>query len=249
MASDRFRVVRVRRREISVYKLFVGAGIYFGIAICSIVGGTSGISVMRLALAAAGCAAAGLVGARLYHLILFRASYRSQIRPNELWNTSSGGGGLFGGLLAVVIVSPAMASVAGTSFGIFWDHLSIALLVGAIFTRFGCFLNGCCGGRETAAPFFGLRWHNYHGENKRRIPVQLLEIGWLGIAAGGLIYCFSRPHLAGSLALGVLAWYGLGRFILEPLREEPDTVSRFRINQVIAAVLIMSAAFLFLLLK
>jgi prolipoprotein diacylglyceryltransferase len=80
-------------------------------------------------------------------------------------------------------------------------------------------------------------------------PGATFELGWLILAAGGLICYFPHPHPAGAAALGVLAWYGLGRFILEPLRAEPDTVSHVRINQVVAGVLVICAAFLLLLLK
>jgi phosphatidylglycerol:prolipoprotein diacylglycerol transferase len=242
------RALRFGRWEISIYKVFVGVGIYLGVAICTIVAKKNGVAVGPMAFAVLACAVAGLVGARIYHLLIFRSLYRAQAWPNKLWSTSSGGG-LFGGLIAIAVVSPAMATLAGLSFGMFWDYLSIALLVGAICTRCGCFLNGCCGGRETSSRFFALWWHDHRGEQKRRIPVQLFELGWLILAAGGLIYYFPHPHPAGAAALGVLAWYGLGRFILEPLRAEPDTVSHVRINQVVAGVLVICAAFLLLLLK
>jgi prolipoprotein diacylglyceryltransferase len=243
------RALRFGRWEMSIYKVFVGVGIYLGVAICTMVAKKNGVAVGPLAFAVLTCAVAGLVGARIYHLLVFRSLYRAHAWPNKPWNTSSGGGGLFGGLIAIAVVSPAMAMLAGLSFGVFWDYLSIALLVGAICTRCGCFLNGCCGGRETSTRFFGLYWHNHRGEHKRRIPVQLFEVGWLILAGGGLIYYFPHPHPAGAVAVGVLAWYGLGRFILEPLRAEPDTVFHVRINQFVAGVLVFCAAFLFLLLK
>jgi prolipoprotein diacylglyceryltransferase len=41
---------------------------------------------------------------------------------------------------------------------------------------------------------------------------------------------------SGSYALGVLTWYGFGRFWLEPPREATDQVcGRVRVNQVTAA--------------
>jgi phosphatidylglycerol:prolipoprotein diacylglycerol transferase len=46
----------------------------------------------------------------------------------------------------------------------------------------------------------------------------------------------------GSYALAVLAWYGVGRFFLEPLRERPDIMfGQVRINQVVAALLALAA--------
>jgi len=40
----------------------------------------------------------------------------------------------------------------------------------------------------------------------------------------------------------VLAWYGFGRFWLEPLREKPDLAwGRVRVDQLVAAVLALVA--------
>ena len=50
------------------------------------------------------------------------------------------------------------------------------------------------------------------------------------------------PFPPGSYALGVLCWYGVGRFWLEPLREEQDLIAgRVRVNQVVAALLALGA--------
>jgi phosphatidylglycerol---prolipoprotein diacylglyceryl transferase len=46
----------------------------------------------------------------------------------------------------------------------------------------------------------------------------------------------------GSYALAVAAWYGIGRFFLEPLREWQDVVfGRVRIDQIVAALLAIAA--------
>ncbi len=61
---------------------------------------------------------------------------------------------------------------------------------------------------------------------------------WLG----SFLDLWPSALLAGSYALLVLAWYGVGRFFLEPLRERPDIVfGQVRINQVVAALLALGA--------
>ncbi len=235
-------VIRFGEQRVSTYKLCLVAGIYFGTLTCAAVAKRNGIDPMPMALATVGCAMAGLVGARLFHLMLFAKRYREGGFFQRAWNTSQGGAGLFGGLVVIVLLSPLAARILRLPFGIFWDYLLISMVMGAIWTRLGCFCNGCCGGRETSARF-GFRWHNHRGERKKRIPVQLLEIGWIALACGALIYLFDKPHPAGALALGVLAWYGAGRFLLEPLREEPDIAFSARVNQVIAAIVSLIAGF------
>ena len=242
------RFIRFGQRQVHTYKLCLGAGIYFGVVICAVAAKKTGIDPMSMMFASIGCAAAGLIGGRLYHLIIFFSQYRKESLVGRAWSTSQGGAGLFGGLLAILLVSPAMAVLIHLPFGVFWDHLVIALLVATFWTRLGCFCNGCCGGRDSSARFFTLRWHNHKGELKRRIPVQLLEMGWMALAGVAVIYFFDRPHPAGAIALGVFAWYGLGRVILEPLREEPDIAFSIRINQLIAAIIGIGAGFLLLFL-
>ena len=62
----------------------------------------------------------------------------------------------------------------------------------------------------------------------------------LGLAA--FLGLWPSEFPTGSLALAVLAWYSAGRFVLEPLREEPDIVcGRVRINQLVAALLALGA--------
>src|SRR5262249_23329927 len=56
------------------------------------------------------------------------------------------------------------------------------------------------------------------------------------------IWLWPKSFPPGNYALGVLAWYGLGRFFLEPLREAPDLIAgRVRINQCVAAALGLGA--------
>ena len=69
-----------------------------------------------------------------------------------------------------------------------------------------------------------------------------LEIGWWLAAALGWFALRPLRLPAGTCALGVLAWYGVGRFWLEPLRESRALVGdRVRIDRVIAAALAIGA--------
>jgi phosphatidylglycerol:prolipoprotein diacylglycerol transferase len=205
------------------YKVCLFTGIYLGIAASAWAAKVHGIAPGAMALATLACAAAALVGARIFHLAIFTAHYRAQ-GFRGLWNSSAGGGSLFGGLLAVAVVAPVCAALLRVPLAGFWDLLMPALLVGAVCTRFGCYCHGCCGGRV------------------RRVPVQLLEIAWVLVGLAAVVWFLRLPHRAGSPALGGLAWYGVGRFLLEPFRDAPDLVwGNVRINQVIAALIALVA--------
>ena len=76
--------------------------------------------------------------------------------------------------------------------------------------RIGCFMNGCCGGKE----IFGLKQ-----------PVQLYESAGLFVLAGILFQLSKRKVRAGSIFLIYLLSYGILRFILEFWREGQDLVA------------------------
>jgi prolipoprotein diacylglyceryltransferase len=241
------RYVRIAGHAVNSYKVFLFIGIYFAILLSSAVGARSGISPLRMSTGCFLCAVVGMIGARVYHLALYYRVYRTHRFRAEVWNPERGGWSVFGGLL-IVPFSLMFDSMFGIPLPVFWDHMAIGIVCGGAWIRFGCVCNGCCVGRESHG-WFALCQHDTQGIYKRRIPVQWLEIGWWLLAGTGLIWLWPKHFPAGSYALGVLAWYGLGRFWLEPLRERPDLVfGRVRVDQVVAALLTLVAGGQLLLL-
>jgi len=132
--------------DVHSYKvaLYVGcvAGVYAGSAMAS----ARGLDSSRFALTTIGLLVPALAGARLWyaarHANFFRADRRRLVRRRD------GGAGLFGGLIAGVLVSIPVLLVVGLPFWAFWDAAVITMLVGLGCTRLGCYMNGCCAGRR-----------------------------------------------------------------------------------------------------
>jgi prolipoprotein diacylglyceryltransferase len=186
-------------------------------------------------------ALAGVIGARVYHLVVHAPTYFNSDSPRALWNRDAGGLSVFGALLTFIPASFATAALAGIPAGALFDDMAVGVLVGGFCIRLGCVFNGCCVGRETDGPF-GVRLHDTKGVRKRRIPVQFLEMAWWLLGLAAYLVLWPREFPTGSLALAVLVWYSAGRFVLEPLREDPDLVrGRVRINQLVAALLALAA--------
>jgi phosphatidylglycerol:prolipoprotein diacylglycerol transferase len=103
------------------------------------------VTVILLALVA------GVVGARaLYvaeHLRDFRGSYLSVL---ALWQ---GGLTLYGGIAMGTVVGLLAARRLGLPMWVTADALVPSLVLGTVFGRVGCFLNGCCYGRPTRLPW------------------------------------------------------------------------------------------------
>lgn len=235
------RYFNIAGRSVSAYKVFLWVGFYSGTLLNAAVAERSGMSPLRIGAASLACAISGLIGARICHLLAYAPQYLRQRSWAVLWDSTRGGSSVFGALLFVPFVSFVLAPAFRIPAAVFWDHMAPGIVFGGIWVRLGCVFNGCCGGRETRG-WYGLCLHDTWGLRKPRIPVQFMEMGWWILSGVGLIWLWPRSFAPGTYALGVVSWYGLGRFWLEPLREAPDVVSgRVRIDRVVAGLLAIAA--------
>ena len=115
-------------------------------------------------------------------------------------------------------ISPAVLAALALPFGAFWDAATFTLLVGMIFTRVGCLLNGCCAGRPSEGRL-ALRLPGQAGLWERRHPVQLLELGTAVALLGGCVALLLAESPPGAIFVFALAGYGCVRSIIDPLRE------------------------------
>ena len=227
---------------INSYKVFLIIGIYVGSLTAAALAQSTGRSPLRVGLGAMTCALFGLIGARVYHVLIHASHYLGAGSRRRLFDVQSGGWGIFGALLTFVPAALAVAPLIGVGVPDLLDLMSGGVLIGGAFIRLGCVFNGCCVGRETRGPL-GVVLHDIQGTCKLRLPVQFYEIAWWLIGCAFFWGLWPTPAAPGTYALSVLAWYGVGRFFLEPMRETPDVVfGRVRINRVVAAALTVAAA-------
>ncbi len=158
-----------------------------------------------------------LIGARLMHVPFHWRHYRQA--PGGILAAQRGGADMLGGLPVALLLSVPLLGALELSFSRFWDVTVFTIFTGMFITRFGCLLNGCCGGRVTDG-FLGLELPGIDDVVRRRIPMQLLEAGWT-LTVLGLAIVFQR-HLGapGLLFCLSIATYSLGRIALDPGREE-----------------------------
>jgi prolipoprotein diacylglyceryltransferase len=156
-----------------------------------------------------------LVGARLWFVLRHWHVFRRE--PARIWRRREGGAALVGGLVLAVALSPALLAWLGLPFATFWDAATFTMLVGMIFTRVGCLLNGCCGGRPSEGRL-ALHLPDHEGRWERRHPVQLLELAAAVVLLAGAAAIATAPPFPGAVFVFVLAGYGCARSILNPLR-------------------------------
>jgi prolipoprotein diacylglyceryltransferase len=235
------RFFRLGRYSINSYKFFLCVGIYIGTLAAAGLASSSGLSPLRMGLAATACALVGLIGARLYFMLVNASHFFRGGALSNLWDSSQGGWSLFGSLITFVPFSIGAAAWLHLPVHVLCDYLAFGVLAGGFWIRLGCVFNGCCAGRDTSAPW-GVHLHDTKGVIKSRIPVQFLEMAWWLIGLIGFLMLWPHALLPGNYALAVVAWYGSGRFLLEPLREKPDIVLGWLpIDQAVAALLAAGA--------
>src|SRR5437879_9612366 len=115
-----------------------------------------------------------LLGARLLFVASKWDFYRRD--PFRIWRRADGGASLYGGLIVSFLLSFPLLRAMGISVGAFWDATIVTMLIGMVFTKFGCLLNGCCGGRQTNSKP-ELAFPNMPAVRGRRFPTQLLQAG------------------------------------------------------------------------
>jgi prolipoprotein diacylglyceryltransferase len=105
------------------------------------------------------------------------------------------------------------------SFAKFWDAATFNMLVGMIFTRFGCLLNGCCSGRPSTS-WVALILTDYRGIRRRRLPTQLLEAAWASALLTAAFALRGHAPFDGAILCSVVLAYAIGRYFLQQLRDD-----------------------------
>jgi len=167
----------------------------------------------------------GLIGARLFYVVQF---YDESFRGAD-WHHAfriwEGGLVFYGGLILAAPVFVIYCRRHGLPLLSMLDAMAPATALGLGFGRIGCFLNGCCYGRECAADFpLGVRYPADSLPMAGREagawlhPTQLYE-SLLAFAMALLLWAIWRRRVApGAVLAALFLLYGTGRFLLEGIR-------------------------------
>jgi prolipoprotein diacylglyceryl transferase len=207
--------------------------------------------LLRIAVWAVG---AGIVGARLYHVV---TSWSEVPEPKwqgvfEVWR---GGLGVWGGIALGTIVAVIITRRAGKSATALMDAAAPGLLLAHGIGRFGNWWNQELFGKPTDLPW-GLdidlanRPDNYLSDATFH-PTFLYEALWNLLGAGMLLLAERRFRIrpGGVFALYV-AIYCFGRFWIEMLRVDPaHELAGVRVNVWVSAVGFVLAVIAFVLIQ
>jgi phosphatidylglycerol:prolipoprotein diacylglycerol transferase len=156
----------------------------------------------------------GIVGARLMYVAVQPGEFADQ--PWAVIAIWQGGMVYYGGLIGACLAAWLWERRHHAGWGII-DALTPGLALGQALGRVGCFLNGCCYGRESAG--CGLV---FPGMAHPVLPVQLYEAGACLLLATGLAWLHGRRHRTGQVFALYLLAYACLRFCLEFLRGDVE---------------------------
>lgn len=128
---------------------------------------------------------------------------------------------VFGGIIGGVITMYVYCKIKKVNFLDYYDLMvpSVALAQG--FGRIGCFLAGCCYGRETNSIFGIVFTHSDFAPNGvRLIPTQLMMSAGDFIIAAILLWFAKKDRTKGKIGTLYLILYSAGRFLIEFFRND-----------------------------
>ena len=171
---------------------------------------------------------------RLYYCAFKWEHYKDNlISILYIWE---GGLAIYGGVIGAFVGTIAYCLYKKLSVLAAFDMVGVSFLIGQMIGRWGNFFNREAFGAETDS---FLRMGLYNTATKAweyHHPTFLYESLWNLVGFVILHFASKKRQYDGQIVLGYIAWYGLGRAIIEGLRTDSLYWGQFRISQVVALV-------------
>ncbi len=238
--------------EIKFYGIIIACGVLLAVLYCARRAKHFGLTfddILNDVLIGVPCA---IVGARLYYVILYGT-------PFSQWlNIRDGGLAIYGGVIGAVLGVGIFSLTSKERRAKFLPNADIAgigLLIGQSLGRWGNFFNreafgGYCDNFLAMRLADSSRFNGLTGIDELRQkaieggyagyiqvhPTFFYESVWNLLGIFLLHYLSKKRRFDGQLFLCYLAWYGLGRMIIEGMRTDSLMSGSIRTSQLLAAV-------------
>lgn len=202
------------------YGLMIAIGIFFAEFVAEKRAEKAGVPKEKVFDLTIWCAVGGLLGAKVLFLITELPNLLSgELSLKDVFFGFVVYGGIIGGIFSGWLFTRHSKLDFLKAFDLTMPSIALAQGIG----RIGCFLAGCCYGKETDA-WYGMTFRHSVYENMREvkvIPTQLLSSAGDFLMFALLLLLAKNKKRDGIVAAGYLIMYGVGRFLIEFLRDDP----------------------------
>jgi len=177
--------------------------------------------------------------ARLYYCVFSWDQYAAD--PITILYIWKGGLAIYGGVLGAAVGVTVFCLVKKIRLPAVLDLVSLGFLIGQSLGRWGNFFNREAFGAPTDSFLRMGLFNTVTGQVEYYHPTFLYESVWnaLGFV---LLHCLVKHRkYDGQIALGYVAWYGLGRTFIEGLRMDSLYWGPIRVSQLLAALSCLAA--------
>lgn len=192
------------------------------------------------------CLVGGTLGSKLLY---FSTIWKEIVKNPAIILDFQNGFVVYGGIIGGILGGFFYCRYKKWNFLEYFDMVIPQIALAQGIGRIGCFLAGCCYGKETESSI-GIVFHNsdYAPNGVRLVPTQLLSAAFdIGLFAA-LLLIDKKKKAHGQVAGAYLVLYSIGRFIIEFYRGdlERGAVGALSTSQFIAIFLCAAGIVLFL---
>lgn len=198
---------------------------------------------------------AGIIGARLYHVITDHDKYFGPGRdPIDAFKITNGGLGIWGGIVLGSLAVWLLFRAKKVPLSPFADAAAPTIALAQAIGRLGNWFNQELYGGPSTAPWALEIYERVDGRSTGQVlevvqPTFLYELLWNLLVVALLLFVDKRWRMdRGRLFMLYVAAYTFGRFFIENMRTDPATTvfGDIRINVVVSALVFLGAIGLFI---
>ena len=203
------------------YGFFIALGFAAGFVISALRARRVGVPLERMADLFFWAFLSSFVGSRLLFVVLHLDRYREN--PLRMLHLEEGGLVFYGGLVLAAAVCLWIMRHHRLPVWRLADVFAPPIALGLFFGRIGCFLAGCCYGKETALPW-GVTFTRPESLARLNVPLHPTQLydAVNGLALFSfLVWVEKRKGFEGQIFWLLLLLYAVTRFFIEMFRGDP----------------------------